>query len=92
MATWQYRIQRYDPAMARARLSRIDHVVADDFDAAVRAVSLLVAGMRAADPDRTYRVVHLLSHDYRGEDCSGGGRLFETAEELTARLAEGAAS
>ena len=92
MATWQYRIQQYRPGAASARLSRVDHIAADDFSAAVRAVELIASGMRAADPTREYRIVHLLSHDYRGEDCSGGVYLFETAEEMTARLAEGAAS
>ena len=71
-----------------SRLSRIDHVNADDFSAAVRSVELIAAGMRAADPDCEYRIVHLLSHDYRGEDCSGGVRMFETADEARDRLAE----
>lgn len=87
MATWQYRVQRFDARANEARLSRVDHFVADDFDAATRCLGLIVAGMNAADPDRTYRAVHLLSHDYRGEDCSGGARLFETRAELSARLA-----
>lgn len=88
MATWQYRIQRFDRVRALSRLSRMLLADADDFSAAVRAVELIAAGMRAADPDCEYRIVHPLSHDYRGEDCSGGVRMFETADEARDRLAE----
>lgn len=91
MATWQYRIQRYASGES-PRLSRVNHVSADDFAAAVRAVELIASGMRYAAPEYDYHVVHLLSHDYRGEDCTGGVRLFETADEATARLAGGDAA
>ncbi len=88
MATWQHRVSRYDPRTGRSRVSGIDHFEAADFPAAVARANDRVAGMKAADPECRFETCHLLSHDYRGEDCTGGIRPFETAEEMSERLAE----
>lgn len=87
MATWQLRVQRYDPKGGETRISRVRHLNADTFDLAVTRSHDIVAGMAAADPEREYKIVHLLSYDYRGLDCEGGIHDFETREEMSARLA-----
>ena len=88
MATWQLRVQRYSPQGGETRISGIRHINGDNFESAASRAKDIVAGMKAADPDREYRIVHLLSHDYRGVDCTGGIHDFETADEMSARLAE----
>lgn len=65
MATWQLRVQRYSPKGGETRLSRIRHLNADTFDLAVTRAHDIVAGMAAADPEREYRIFHLVSHEWR---------------------------
>lgn len=88
MAIWQLRVQRYDPRGGETRISGIRHLNADTFDLAAARANDIIDGMRSADPDREYRIVHLLSYDYRGVDCTGGIFDFETREEMSARLAD----
>jgi len=87
MANWQLRIQRYNPKGGDTRISGIRHIHADGFDAAASRANDIAAGMKDADPECEFRIVHLLSHDYRGTDCEGGIYAFETRDEMSARLA-----
>ena len=90
MAVWQLRVQRRNPNDGENRISGIRHIDGEDFAAASSRALDIVAGMKAADPEREYRIVHLSSHDYRGVDCDGGIYAFETAEEKSDRLAHAA--
>lgn len=46
----------------------------------------MVGAMRDAVPDDEFAIVSIETGDYRGTYCDGS-RMWETAEELTARLA-----
>lgn len=87
MPTFQLKMHRYSSATG-PRISGTQHISADDFAGAVEKAELIVRGMRSVDPVHDYKVISILSHDYRGTDCEGGILPFETAEEMSARLAE----
>jgi hypothetical protein len=88
MATFQVKFQRYRNLQSRISGTQFINTNNGDFNEAAEIANTMLRGMRAADPESEYRIVSLLSHDYRGEDCEGGGRMFETQEEFTARVAE----
>lgn len=86
----QYALQfsRYNRQRAERRDSNIMFTEATDFDQGVRIANAMLKGMREADPDSDYAIVKVdASHNYHGIDCSGGGFLFETGEEFSARVA-----
>lgn len=86
MATFQVRFHRYNAS--GSRISGVQHMSDNDgFPAVYQRASIMLEGMRSVDPDSRYEIISILSHDYRGADCEGGSRLWETAEEFSARMA-----
>lgn len=89
MATFQIKFHRYDKKSGQSRKSGVVHFTHNDgFHAAYLYAQTMMHGMAAADPERDYSIISILSHEFRGEDCEGGSRLWETAEEFSARVAE----
>lgn len=90
MASFQIKFHRYDKRKGQSRISGVTHFTSNDgFPAAYSYALNLMHGMSIADPERDYSIISILSHEYRGEDCAGGSRLWETAEEFSARVSEG---
>jgi hypothetical protein len=83
-------LHRYDPKRGESRKSGPIWVHARDFHDACEAAERYRYGAEAADPDRTYVVASVEHWGLRGEECKGA-RLFETAEELSERVAAGKA-
>ena len=83
MSSYIIKFHRYTPAE-----SRISNPVFKSFESFADALDHaqgMIAGMEAADPASRFTIASIENHSLRGIDCSGGG-LFETAEELTARV------
>lgn len=71
------------------RISGAQFVSAESFDDAVAIANDRVRGMIAADPDSRFYVERIESRGMqRVVDCENGARMFETAEEFSARVAE----
>jgi hypothetical protein len=86
----QYRVKfrRYDNKRGEVRLSGIHFMNAEDMNDAAAKSDMMVRAMGEADPEREYSVAEIAyeHRNARAIDCDGGGRLFETAEEFSARV------
>lgn len=71
----------------QSRFSTPHFFNADDFDAALVMANMTLRGLRGADPDSRYEVASIECLGLRGEQCDGA-LMFETREELSARVAE----
>ncbi len=87
MPTYHTRFHRYNRHTGESRISGIVFIIADKFADACTIAETRRAGMADADPDCEYRIIEIDgSRDYRGADCDGGARLWETALELRERV------
>ena len=80
------RFARYDGQTTESRLSGVTFVYGEGFDGAVKIAHAMMAGMRSADPARTYRILKIEEQGARGIDCENGALIWETGEESSARL------
>jgi len=85
MITHQVHFARY--RKGETRISNPQWISGEDFsDIAGRARQMLI-GMSGADPESAYTIASIAA-EYHGSviNCDGG-RMFETADELAARVA-----
>lgn len=87
MPTMQYRIRFHRYRNGQSRLSAPVWHNAVSFRAAVDYAEGMLYGMEQADPDSRFVIADIVAWGLRGEECDGA-HLFETAEELSARVAE----
>jgi len=87
---YQIRFHRYKNH--QSRISGILHMNADNFRDAHDKAEMRMVGMKDADPDSTFSIVSIETHDARGESCEGGILTWETASEMSARIAAKSAS
>lgn len=83
MHTFKVLFSRYRNGETRIGTPHWLHSIADFRDATAMA-HMMVTAMREADPDSRYDIVEI-STDAHGIRCNGS-RMFETVEELAARL------
>jgi hypothetical protein len=83
MFTFKVHFSRYRDSEIRISAPHWLHSISDFRDATAIA-SMMVTAMQGADPDSKYSIVSI-STDVYGTQCNGA-RMFETAEELTARV------
>lgn len=69
------------------RISEPQPMQVSGFIDAVRVATVAVDAMKNADPEADFQIVSIVFDGYRGQVCKGA-RMWETAEELSARLAE----
>ena len=69
------------------RISSMMFLRAEDFRAAHEAADRVLFGLKQGDPAATFSINSIQAIGFRGIDCEGGTRLFETEEELSDRLA-----
>lgn len=86
MASFQVRFTRYNSKTRDRRISGTQHMHGS-FEEVYQRAQHMIAGMKAADPISDFHLVGIETHEFRGTDCEGGSLLFETAEELSARVA-----
>lgn len=89
MTQYDILFSRYDSKSGEMRLSRRTFLYAETFGDAFGKGSLMVDGMREGDPEREYKIaeISVTRQLHRAVNCEGGIHLFETADELTVRLA-----
>jgi hypothetical protein len=89
MPAYLTRFHRYNSNNGQSRISGPVWINADNFAHAHALAETRRAGMSDADPSCEYAIITIdASRDYRGTDCEGGARLWETAQELSTRLNE----
>lgn len=67
------------------RISEPQPMQVNDFADAVRVATVAVGAMKSADPESDFQIVSIAFEGYRGTPCRGA-RMWETAEELSARV------
>lgn len=86
MTQFQYRFTRYDRTKCERRLSGTQFVHAKTMGDALTRICDRLAGLKDGDPTNDYELMSVAMVGLRGVDCEGGGRLFETQEEFSARV------
>lgn len=82
--TFKTHFSRY--ANGETRISNPQWINADDFRDAAHRADYILCGLRGADPESRYEIASI-DGQFRGIECAGA-LMFETAEELTARVAD----
>lgn len=71
------------------RVSGAVFIRADGFASAYASINERLTGMEAADPDAMFHIERIEARGFqRVIDCEGGGRLFETTDEFSERVAQ----
>lgn len=86
MATSTYKIILHRYVNGDSRFSNPIFYNAPSFDTALAHANAVVYGLAQGNPDHKYVVASIEHGGLRGDHCTGAG-LFETAEELSARVA-----
>ena len=90
MSEYLIKFARYRNGETRLSGAQFIRTKDGSFDQAVEIANDRIRGMIAADPDSRYYIERI---ELRGlsahVDCESGGRMFETKEEFSERVAAG---
>lgn len=87
---FQFKVTLHRYRNGEGRFSNAQFLAADDFDQALRIANAIITGLVGGDPASKYTVNSIEVAGQRGIECNGVG-MFETLDEVEARLGDGKA-
>jgi len=87
MFTFKVLLRRYSDRNGENRISLPQWVRAASFAEAHRSAEFIISGLRGADPEAKFEI-HSIAEDGVFTLICDGSLMFETAEELSARVAK----